>query len=134
MKNSRFYKIAIVALFFIISYSKVYAQSGKIYDVVEDMPTFVGGEGALRDYIEDNIKYPEDALKSGIEGRVIVRFEVCSDGSIDRVAVVRGVDKTLDKEAIRLVENMPKWIPGRHNDVDVNVYYTLPITFRLPEE
>ncbi|MCD8296723.1 MAG: energy transducer TonB, partial [Prevotella sp.] len=106
-------------------------EETKVFDVVEEMPSFPGGQGALMEYLQKNIKYPVVAAENGIEGRVIVRFVVSKDGSISNVTVVRSVDSALDKEAIRVVESMPKWIPGKQNGASVNVNFTLPVTFKL---
>lgn len=85
----------------------------KIFEVVEQPPSFPGGQSALMDYLNNNIKYPVIAAENGIEGRVIVQFVVGRDGSIESAIVARGVDPSLDKEALRLVNSMPKWIPGK---------------------
>ncbi|MCD8203290.1 MAG: TonB family protein [Prevotella sp.] len=106
-------------------------EEAKVFDVVEEMPSFPGGQGALMEFLQKNIKYPVVAAENGIEGRVIVRFVVSKDGSISNVTVVRSVDSALDKEAIRVVESMPKWIPGKQNGASVNVNFTLPVTFKL---
>lgn len=103
----------------------------KVFDVVEEQPSFPGGQGALMQWLRDNIKYPVIAAENGIEGRVIVQFVVSKSGSISNVNVVRGVDPSLDKEAVRVVSNMPNWTPGKQNGTTVNVRYTLPVTFKL---
>lgn len=106
-------------------------EENKVFDVVEEQPSFPGGQGALMQWLRDNIKYPVIAAENGIEGRVIVQFVVSKTGSISNVAVVRGVDPSLDKEAVRVVSNMPNWTPGKQNGTTVNVRYTLPVTFKL---
>ena len=106
-------------------------EENKVFDVVEEQPSFPGGQGALMQWLRDNIKYPVIAAENGIEGRVIVQFVVSKTGSISDVKVVRGVDPSLDREAVRVVSQMPKWTPGRQNGTTVNVRYTLPVTFRL---
>ena len=106
-------------------------EENKVFDVVEEQPSFPGGQGALMQWLRDNIKYPVIAAENGIEGRVIVQFVVSKSGSISNVAVVRGVDPSLDKEAVRVVSNMPNWTPGKQNGTTVNVRYTLPVTFKL---
>lgn len=103
----------------------------KVFDVVEENPSFPGGQAALMQWLNENIKYPVIAAENGIEGRVIVQFVVSKTGSISDVRVVRGVDPSLDKEAVRVVSNMPNWTPGRQNGTTVNVRFTLPVTFRL---
>ncbi len=106
-------------------------EENKVFDVVEEMPSFPGGDGALMEYLSKNLRYPAVASENGIEGRVIVRFVVGKDGAVSGVSVVRGVDSSLDKEAVRVVESMPKWTPGKQNGQAVSVYYTLPVTFKL---
>lgn len=98
---------------------------------VEKMPEFPGGQEALNRYLVRNIKYPLLAQENGIQGRVVCQFVVNSDGSIVDIAVVRGVEESLDKEAIRVIKSMPKWTPGRQGGKSVRVKYTLPIRFKL---
>ena len=106
-------------------------EETKIFTVVEQMPSFPGGTGALMQYLSKNIKYPPVAEEMGIQGRVICTFVVERDGSVSDIRIARSVDPSLDKEAIRVVSGMPKWIPGRQNGQSVRVKYTLPVTFRL---
>lgn len=106
-------------------------EENKVFDVVEQQPAYPGGMGALNQWLASNIKYPVMAAENGIEGRVIVQFVVEKDGSVSGVHVVRGVDPSLDKEAARVVGQMPKWIPGKQNGSAVRVKYTVPVTFRL---
>lgn len=106
-------------------------EENKVFDTVEEAPSFPGGYGALNKWLHDNMKYPVVAAENGIEGKVIVQFVVGKDGSISNVKVARGVDPSLDKEAVRVVSNMPNWTPGRQNGSSVNVRYTLPVTFKL---
>lgn len=103
----------------------------KVFDVVEQMPSFPGGPAALMKYLADNIKYPVVAQENGVQGRVVVSFVVERDGSISDVQVVRSVDPSLDKEAQRVVRSMPKWIPGKQNGSAVRVKYNVPVSFRL---
>lgn len=103
----------------------------QIYDIVEQYPEFPGGYSALTEWIDDNLKYPVEAAMDGIEGRVIVQFIVRPTGKIVDAKVVRGIAPSLDKEALRLINIMPNWIPGRQKGKAVNVRYTLPITFKL---
>ena len=98
---------------------------------VEKMPEFPGGQDALNRYLVRNIKYPLLAQENGIQGRVVCQFVVNSDGSIVDISVVRGVEESLDKEAIRVNQSMPKWTPGRQGGKSVRVKYTLPIRFKL---
>ena len=106
-------------------------EETKVFDVVEQMPSFPGGQAALMSWLSSNIKYPVVAEENGVQGRVVCTFVVERDGSITDVHVVRGVDPSLDKEAVRVLKAMPKWIPGKQNGSAVRVKYTLPVTFRL---
>ena len=103
----------------------------KVFEVVEQMPTFPGGDKALMDYLSNNIKYPAVAQENGVQGRVVISFVVEKDGSITDVKVARSVDPSLDKEATRVVKSMPRWIPGRQNGSPVRVKYNVPVAFRL---
>lgn len=103
----------------------------QIFTVVEEMPQFPGGEGELLKFISKSIKYPVIAQENGIQGRVLCSFVVNRDGSIVDAEVVRGVDPSLDKEALRVINTMPKWTPGKQRGKPVRVKYTVPITFRL---
>ena len=105
----------------------------KIYDVVEVRPTFPEGTDSLSSWLHQNMKYPQEAYNVKKQGRVIIQFVVTRDGSIDKnsIRIVRGVDPSIDAEAIRLVKSMPKWIPGKQNDVPVKCKYLLPITFKI---
>ena len=106
-------------------------EETKVFDVVEEMPQFPGGQAALLEYLAKNIKYPVVAEENGVQGRVIVTFVVERDGSITDVKVVKSVDPSLDKEAARVVKSMPHWIPGKQNGSAVRVKYTVPVTFKL---
>lgn len=106
-------------------------EENKVFDVVEQMPSYPGGMGALMTYLSNNIKYPVIAEENGIQGRVICTFVVERDGSITDVRVAKSVDPSLDKEACRVIKSMPHWIPGKQNGSAVRVKYTLPVTFRL---
>ena len=103
----------------------------KVFDVVEEMPSFPGGQGALMSYLASNIKYPVVAQENGVQGRVIVSFVVERDGSISDVRVARSVHPSLDREAQRVVKSMPRWKPGKQNGSAVRVKYTVPVVFRL---
>ena len=103
----------------------------KVFTAVEQMPQFPGGEAELMKYISNNIKYPTMAMENNIQGRVVVQFVVTSTGKIGEVKVVRSKDPDLDKEAVRVVKSLPNFIPGKMNGQAVNVWYTLPITFKL---
>lgn len=105
----------------------------KPFYTVEQMPGFPGGEAEMNKFISENLKYPIVAQESGIQGRVTIRFVVTKTGEISDVTVVRGIDPSCDKEAMRVVKAMPKWIPGKQNGLNVPVYFTLPIVFKLKQ-
>ncbi|MDR0891899.1 MAG: energy transducer TonB [Mediterranea sp.] len=102
-----------------------------IFEVVEKMPEFKGGQTALMQYLSKNIKYPTIAQENGTQGRVIVQFVVNKDGSIVDAKVMRSVDPYLDKEALRVINAMPKWEPGMQRGKPVRVKFTVPVMFRL---
>ena len=102
-----------------------------VYVAVEQMPQFPGGEASLMRFLRSNINYPQEAYENGVQGRVIVQFVVQKDGSVGEVKIIRSVNHDLDKEAIRLCKSIPKFIPGKMNGQAVNVWYTLPITFKI---
>ena len=101
---------------------------------VEDMPVFPGGESAMQKFVADNLKYPESAQKAGVQGRVTVRFIVGKTGEISDVRVIRGIDPECDAEAVRMIQSMPNWTPGKQNGIAVPVYFTLPIVYRLKKD
>ncbi len=103
----------------------------EIFTVVESMPEFPGGPGKMMEYIARNIKYPAMARESGIQGRVFVNFVVEPDGSVSNVKVLRGIGGGCDEEAVRVVESMPKWTPGRQRGKAVRVSFNLPVRFTL---
>ena len=102
-----------------------------VYDCVEQMPSFPGGTQKLKEFIEENLRYPKELEESCVQGRVIVRFIVERNGKLSNVKVVKSVDPVLDKEALRIVKLMPRWIPGRQNGIPVRVKCYIPIIFRL---
>ena len=106
-------------------------EETKIFTVVEQMPMYPGGDAALMGYLRDNIKYPTVAAENGVQGRVVVGFVVERDGSITDVNILRGVDPSLDREAMRVVKSMPRWNPGKQNGSAVRVKYQVPVSFRL---
>lgn len=106
-------------------------EDNKVFEFVEQMPTFPGGDAALMAYLSKAIKYPVIAEENGIQGRVICTFVVERDGSITDVKVAKSVDPSLDKEATRVIKSMPHWLPGKQNGSAVRVKFTLPVTFRL---
>lgn len=103
----------------------------RVYDVVEQMPSFPGGISGLRTYLNQNIRYPAEAQENCVQGHVVVSFVVGKDGHISDVTVVRSVEPSLDKEAIRVVRNMPRWTPGKQGGEPVRVRFTVPVSFRL---
>ena len=106
-------------------------EEAQVFFIVEDMPEFPGGEMALRTYIANAIKYPVIAQENGIQGKVYVTFVVGKDGSVSDAKIARGVDPSIDKEALRVVMSLPKWKPGKQRGKPVNVSYTVPINFVL---
>ena len=106
-------------------------KNQKVYEEVEQMPEYPGGMLAMMEFLQTNMKYPKDAEKQKVEGRVMVMFVVETDGSVSDVKVAKQVFPSLDAEAIRVVEAMPKWTPGRDKGKVVRVKYNLPIVFRL---
>ena len=103
----------------------------KVFDTVEQMPEYPGGMQAMIEFLQTNMKYPEDAAKQKVEGRVMVQFVVETDGSVSDVHVAKQVFPSLDAEAIRVVQAMPKWMPGKDKGKVVRVKYNLPIVFRM---
>jgi len=111
-------------------------QTGTLQDtplqIAEQMPEFPGGQEAMMKYMSANIKYPEDMAEAGVGGKVFIEFVVRADGSITDVRVLRGIPggQSLDREAVRVVKAMPKWIPGKQNGKPVDVFYRLPVMFK----
>ena len=131
-------KFIIMALMAVFGLTTVSAQktvvakkNQKVFDVVEQMPEYPGGQAALFEYLSKNIEYPADAEKKKVEGKVFVTFVVDSDGKITDVSLLKKVFPSLDAEAIRVISAMPNWIPGRQKGQAVRVKYTVPIMFRL---
>ena len=108
-----------------------HVEETKVFTVVEQMPMFPGGDAALMSYLANNIHYPTVAAENGVQGRVVVGFVVERDGSITDVRILRGVDPSLDREAMRVVKSMPRWTPGKQNGSAVRVKYQVPVAFRL---
>ncbi len=126
-----FKSISLISLLILSSvFTKAQTSDKQIFTYVEQMPEF---KGDISQYFSENIHYPKDAQIAQIEGRVIVRFVVNEDGSISDVTVVRSVDPSLDKEAIKLVRNMPPWKPGKTGGKPIKVWFTLPIVFKLKD-
>lgn len=106
----------------------------EIYTHVEVMPEFPGGQKSLNKWLSENIIYPAEALKEGIEGKVIVQFVITKDGSVKNAKLIRSKNKLLDEEGVRVINKMPKWIPGTQKGKAVPVYFTLPITFKISSD
>ena len=103
----------------------------EIFQIVEEMPSFPGGEGKLMEYVAKNIKYPQIARETGIQGRVFVGFVVEPDGSISNVKLLRGIGGGCDEEAMRVIKSLPKWKPGKQRGKPVRVSYQIPVFFKL---
>ena len=103
----------------------------EIFQIVEEMPSFPGGEGKLMEYVAKNIKYPQIARETGIQGRVFVGFVVEPDGSISNVKLLRGIGGGCDEEAMRVIKSLPKWKPGKQRGKPVRVSYQIPVLFKL---
>jgi protein TonB len=109
----------------------VVEDEGKIFTIVEEMPSFPGGEAKMLEYVAKNIKYPPMARENNITGRVYINFYIDKDGKVQNAKVVRGISPDCDQEALRVVRSMPQWTPGKQNGRAVNVNYNLPINFTL---
>ena len=131
----KFIIMSLMALFGLTTVSAqktvVAKKNQQVFDVVEKMPEYPGGQAALFEYLQKNVKYPADAEKKKVEGRVLVTFVVNTDGSITDIEVVRKTFPSLDAEAIRVISGMPRWKPGEQKGQKVRVKYTVPLTFRL---
>lgn len=108
-------------------------DSSKPFITVEQMPRFPGGEAAMHNFINENLKIPASVYEPGIQGRVTIRFVVSKTGEVTDVTVIRGVEPAYDKEVARVIRSMPKWIPGKQNGVTVPVYFTLPILIHFKQ-
>lgn len=103
----------------------------KVYDIVDVMPVYPDGEHELMDYIANKVEYPQEAVERGVEGRVFVKFIVEPDGSISNAKIIRGIGYGCDEEAIRVIESLPNWEPGRRRNEVVRVAMTVPVNFKL---
>jgi periplasmic protein TonB len=103
----------------------------EVFVVVEEMPTYPGGDAELMKFINSNIVYPEIAKENNIQGKVILRFCVTYKGSVDQISVLKSVDPALDNEAKRVIAMLPAWKPGKQGGKPVNVWYSVPVTFQL---
>ena len=113
---------------------KSFTNQDDAYVIVEEMPEFPGGENAVLMYIAENVVYPEEAKAKDIEGTVYVKFVVNSEGKVENVTTLRGVDPLLDQEAIKVIENMPEWKPGYQSGKPVSVTMTVPIRFQIVDD
>jgi protein TonB len=107
------------------------SDSGKVFTTIDQPPLFPGGEDALKKFLDSNIKYPTDARQKGIEGIVYVSFVVSNEGKVFDARVLKGSDKSLNEEALRVVNSMPTWKPGIKNGVPISVRYDIPVRFSL---
>jgi TonB family protein len=110
---------------------KAYDAKSGTFIIVQDQPTFMGGDEARIEYIKENLRYPDEAREKGIQGIVFVTFVVEADGSISNVRLLRGIGGGCDEEAVRVIENMPRWIPGKQRGQAVRVQFNMPIRFTL---
>lgn len=131
-------KLFCCLLLFLLSYAGIsFARKQEhkiprqIFTTAEQMPEFPGGKEALNRFLAKHLKYPKNACKNKIEGRVVARFVVETDGRISNVEIEHSVDADCDKETLRVIAKMPKWNPGRQHGVAAAIYYSLPVTFQL---
>ena len=133
-------KIAFLLLVALLSTTTITAQKTvisknqskeRVFDVVENMPEFPGGQDSLMNFLMHTIKYPKEAMEKGIQGRVVAKFIVEKDGQVSTPKVVRSVYPALDEEALRVIRCMPKWKPGKQNGREVRVFFILFVTFRM---
>ena len=133
-------KIAFMLLVALLSTTTITAQKTVIsknqskdivFDVVENMPEFPGGQDSLMSFLMHTLKYPKEAMAKGIQGRVVVKFIVEKDGQVSTPQVLKSVCPAVDEEALRVIRCMPRWKPGKQNGKEVRVFFTLPVTFRM---
>ena len=142
MKGKIRQRLVTTILMMVVSVGCIFAQSNMKVNkteadtlyIVDENPTFPGGDSALMDFLRKNLKYPKKAVKKKIEGRVLISFNVEKDGSITNVKKLNDVHPLLYKEALRIVKMMPKWTPGKHEGKVVRVRFTLPVTFKIPKD
>jgi protein TonB len=106
----------------------------EVYQIVDEMPEFPGGEEKLIEFVSKNVEYPQEAKEKGVQGRVFVGFVIEKDGSVGNVTLLRGIGHGCDVEAVRVVKMLPKWKPGKHNGEFVRVSYQIPILFKLEDQ
>lgn len=131
-------ELIFVVIFAISFSSHIRAQENlndeNIFFEVEEMPEFPGGKKALQKFISDNVNYPETAKQEGTEGKVFVSFVVSKNGKVKNAKVIRSIDPLIDKEALRVINSMPEWTPGKQRGKKVDVQFTLPINFSLGDK
>lgn len=106
-------------------------QEGDVFEIVEEMPEFPGGQNELNKFIDKNLHYPEIAYKKGLQGNVIVQIIIDKDGSVTKPKIIRSLEPSLDNEALRIIGLMPKWKPGKQREKVLKVRYTFPIQFKI---
>ena len=131
MKTNLFIVLFFLIACFISQAQEKEQKNGDVFMVVEEMPEYPGGLDGLKSFIVENVKYPEQAKKNKVEGKVFVSFVIDEQGNVTNAKVVRAVNPELDKEALRVVNKMEKWTPGKQKGENVKVQYTLPIQFAL---
>jgi len=131
MKTNLFIVLFFLIACFISQAQEKEQKKGDVFMVVEEMPEYPGGLDGLKSFIVENVKYPEQAKKNKVEGKVFVSFVIDEQGNVTNAKVVRAVNPELDKEALRVVNKMEKWTPGKQKGENVKVQYTLPIQFAL---
>lgn len=142
MKKLHYLLLSLIMLYFTVTYLQAQGsdstgvkkdESFKVETNALDMPVFMGGYEGLMNFLQQNLGYPQDAIKQGIEGRVAVQFTVSKDGSTKDINIVRSLFPSCDAEAVRVVSIIPKWIPGKLKGKPVDAIYTLPLSFKLPK-
>jgi periplasmic protein TonB len=129
------YPVFILSVFFFLpENAQGDEKRDSVYTNVDELPEFPGGNEALKNYVLNEIVYPPEAKKEGIQGKVFVSFTVNKKGAVTDAKITRGVNGFLDKEALRVIENMPKWTPGKHKGKIVSVSFTLPVQFALSSD
>ncbi len=130
-----FYPVFILSLFYFqpVNAQEI-AKKDSVYTNVDVLPEFPGGLDQFKNFMMNEIVYPPDAKKEGIQGKVYVSFTVNKNGAVTDAKIVKGVHELLDKEALRVVETMPEWTPGKHKGEIVNVRYTVPVNFALSSD
>jgi TonB family protein len=109
-------------------------KAGKVFTYVDQLPEFKGGQAGLSRYLATNLRYPGESMDNNVEGKVLVKFVVCEDGSLCDEVIIRGLDSSINKEVLRVVRAMPKWNPGKQNGKEVKTYFVLPVTFKFQED